>query len=249
MSFSISQLASILHSASSPKEAATLLKLLSVDVTKSFGDGSYLVESANKNFRVLSEKPLSEGAKYWLELANKGRQTPLVTKFLQQPKLFEAMMQTPISFDIKEVHALLSSKKTLQSFKTELLQQLSLAQNKEEFTQISALLLSLMQNTLTLPLQYGHTFGVFQMKKRYNKTSKKSQLDFYASLAKLGPICGTLLQVEDEIVIDLEVAFTTTKLFLEENLKTLQYKTTLHIGQNIPPLYQFHSDAILDINV
>jgi hypothetical protein len=86
------------------------------------------------------------------------------------------------------------------------------------------------------------------MKKRYNKTSKKSQLDFYASLLKLGAISGTIMLLEDEIFIDLDVAFTTTKLFLEANLKDVRYKITLHVRENIDALYQFQTNSLLDIN-
>ena len=255
MSFTISELSNILRSVTSPQEAKALIKLLSVDVTSSLGDGKYLIENPSTKVVVSSDKPLTEGGKYWLELATKHNEMPLVGKFLEQPAMLKEFANIPFKFDTKELHELLSGKKSIESFKTDLLEHLSNATNKEDFTQISNLLLSLMQNTLTIPLTYQQYFGVFQMKKRYNKTSKKSQLDFYASLAKLGPISGTVMLLDDEIFINLDVAFTTTKLFLEENLKELRYKTTLHakcqdgISENIPPLYQFHSNTILDINV
>jgi hypothetical protein len=249
MSFTISELSNILKTASSPQEAKALIKLLSVDVTKSLGDGKYLLENSSTKVIASSDKPLLEGGKYWLELASKHNEMPLITKFLQQPTMLKEFANIPLKFDTKELHELLSGKKTIESFKMDLLEHLSNASNKEDFTQISNLILSLMQNTLTIPLTFQHYFGVFQMKKRYNKTSKKSQLDFYASLAKLGPISGTVMLLEDEILIDLDVAFTTTKLFLEENLKDIRYKTTLHVSENIQALYQFHSNSILDINV
>jgi hypothetical protein len=248
MSFTISELSNILKTASSPQEAKALIKLLSVDVTKSLGDGKYLLENSSTKVIASSDKPLLEGGKYWLELASKHNEMPLITKFLQQPTMLKEFANIPLKFDTKELHELLSGKKTIESFKMDLLEHLSNASNKEDFTQISNLILSLMQNTLTIPLTFQHYFGVFQMKKRYNKTSKKSQLDFYASLAKLGPISGTVMLLEDEILIDLDVAFTTTKLFLEENLKDIRYKTTLHVSENIQALYQFHSNSILDIN-
>jgi hypothetical protein len=249
MSFTISELSNILKTASSPQEAKALIKLLSVDVTKSLGDGKYLLENSSTKVIASSDKPLLEGGKYWLELASKHNEMPLITKFLQQPTMLKEFANIPLKFDTKELHELLSGKKTIESFKMDLLEHLSNASNKEDFTQISNLILSLIQNTLTIPLTFQHYFGVFQMKKRYNKTSKKSQLDFYASLAKLGPISGTVMLLEDEILIDLDVAFTTTKLFLEENLKDIRYKTTLHVSENIQALYQFHSNSILDINV
>ncbi len=249
MSFSISELSNILKLASSsPAEAKALIKLLTVDVTKSLGDGKYILQTPTKEMPATSQKPLQEGLKYWVELGTKQHETPVISKFLQQPKLLQELQNIPLKFDIKELHELLSGKKTIESFKTNLLEHLSSAATKDDFTQVSNLLLSLMQNTLTIPLLFGHSFGVFQMKKRYNKTTKKSQLDFYAALLKLGPISGTIMLLEDEIFIDLDVAFTTTKLFLEANLKDIRYKITLHVRENIEPLYQFQTNSLLDIN-
>ena len=249
MSFSITELSNILKLASaSPAEAKTLIKLLAVDVTKSLGDEKYLIQTLTKEISATSQKPLQEGLKYWVELGTKQHETPVISKFLQQPKILQELQNLPLKLDIKELHELLNGKKTIEDFKTTLLSQLCNATSKEDFTQFSNLLLSLMQNTLTIPLYHQQYFGLFQMKKRYNKTSKKSQMDFYAALIKLGPISGSVMLIEDEIFIDLDVAFTTTKLFLEENLKDIRYKITLHVRENIEPLYQFQTNSILDIN-
>ena len=249
MSFSITELSNILKLASaSPAEAKTLIKLLAVDVTKSLGDEKYLIQTPTKEISATSPKPLQEGLKYWVELGTKQHETPVISKFLQQPKILQELQNLPLKLDIKELHELLNGKKTIEDFKTTLLSQLSNATSKEDFTQFSNLLLSLMQNTLTIPLYHQQYFGLFQMKKRYNKTSKKSQMDFYAALIKLGPISGSVMLIEDEIFIDLDVAFTTTKLFLEENLKDIRYKITLHVRENIEPLYRFQTNSILDIN-
>ena len=249
MSFSITELSNILKLASaSPAEAKTLIKLLAVDVTKSLGDEKYLIQTLTKEISATSQKPLQEGLKYWVELGTKQHETPVISKFLQQPKILQEFQDLPLKLDIKELHEILNGKKTIEDFKTTLLSQLCNATSKEDFTQFSNLLLSLMQNTLTIPLYHQQYFGLFQMKKRYNKTSKKSQMDFYAALIKLGPISGSVMLIEDEIFIDLDVAFTTTKLFLEENLKDIRYKITLHVRENIEPLYQFQTNSILDIN-
>jgi hypothetical protein len=249
MSFSITELSNILKFASaSPAEAKTLIKLLTVDVTKSLGDEKYLIQTPTKEISATSQKPLQEGLKYWVELGTKPHEMPAISKFLQQPKILQEFRNLPLKFDIKELHELLTGKKTIENFKTTLLSHLCNATSKEDFTQFSNLLLSLMQNTLTIPLHHQQYFGLFQMKKRYNKTSKKSQMDFYAALIKLGPISGTVMLIEDEIFIDLDVVFTTTKLFLEENLKDIRYKITVHVRETIEPLYRFQTNSILDIN-
>jgi cysteinyl-tRNA synthetase len=251
MSFSISQLSNILKLASSsPAEAKNLIKLLSVDVNKSLEDGNYILKTPNnKELTAYSQKPLQEGSKYWMKLGTKAQESTVVTKFILQPALLKEMQNSPLRFDVKELHELLSGKKTLDSFKNQLTEHLANATSKEDFTQLSNLMLSLMQNTLTLPLVYEQFLGVFQMKKRYNKKIKKSQLDFYAALNKLGPISGTVMDLEDGVAIHLDVAFMATKLFLEEHLKDIKYKVTLHVSDDIEPLFISQTNSLLDINV
>ena len=250
MSFSISELSNILKIASgSPGEVKNLIKLLSVDVNQSLGDGNYILKTPTKELSAYSQKPLQEGAKYWMELSSKPQENAIVSKYLLQPPLLKDMLSLPIRFEMKDLHELLSGKKSLESLKNQLLEHLSTASSKEDFTQLSNMLLSLMQSTLTLPLAYEHYFGVFQMKKRYNKETKKSQLDFYAALEKLGPISGVVMDLESEVVIHLDVAFDATKLFLQEHLKEIRYKVTLQVHDVIEPLFVPQTNSILDINV
>ena len=250
MSFSVSDLSSILKlSLASPAETKALIKLLTIDVTKSLGDSRYLIQSASKELIASSEKPLQEGSRYWAELEVKQHETPTLSKLIKHPALLKEMQNLPMKFDIKELHEILTGKKPIESIKNRLLEQLSNASSKEDFTQLSNLLLSLMQNTITIPLQYQQYFGLFQMKKRYNKTTKRSQIDFYAVLCSLGPISGTIMLKEDKISVDLDVAFKATKFFLEENLNTIRYKINIHVKENIEPIYNLQTNTILDINV
>ena len=250
MNFSISDLSSILKLAtSSPNEAKALIKLLSIDVTKDLGGNNYLIQTPTKQLTASSQQALTEGAKYWAQLSTKPDTTPQLSQLIKMPKLLQELQNIPVKFDIKEFHEILTDKKPLQTIKDNLLDHLAQSTSKEEFTQVSNLLLSLMQNTLTIPLEYERHLSFFQVKKRYNKNQKKSQLDFYAALSTLGPIAGTIMLLEDEVRIDLNLAFETTKQFLEENIQALRYKVHLHVRDNIEPLYNFDKQTILDINV
>ena len=250
MSFSVSDLSSILKLASSsPSEAKALIKLLTVDVIKSLGDSNYTIQTASKELMANSEGKLQEGARYWAQLETKQNSLPILSKLIKHPAILKQLQNLPVIFDTKELHSILTHEKPLENIKGRLLEHLSHASSKDEFTQISNLLLSLMQNTMTIPLQYQQYFGLFQMKKRYNKTTKKSQIDFYAALYNLGPISGTIMLIEDNIIVDLDVAFKTTKLFLEDNLNTIRYKLNIHLKEDIEPLYNVQNNTILDINV
>ncbi|WP_345993898.1 hypothetical protein [Sulfurimonas sp. HSL-1716] len=250
MSFSVSDLSNILKLASSsPAEAKALIKLLTIDVIKSLGESKYLIQTASKELTANSENKLQEGARYWTQIEVKQNSIPILSKLIKHPAVLKHLQNLPLLFEAKELHSILTHEKPLENIKNRLLEHLSHASSKEEFSQLSNLLLSVLQNTLTIPLQYQHYFGLFQMKKRYNKTTKRSQIDFYAALHNLGPVDGTIILIEDEISIDLNVAFKTTKLFLEENLNNIRYKTNIHLKEDIQPLYNLQTNAILDINV
>jgi hypothetical protein len=249
MTLSISELSTILQlAASSPNEAKALIKLLSIDVVKALGENRYLIQTASKDLTAHSEQKLQEGSRYWAELTAKQNSTPTLSKLIQHPAIMKELQQLPVMFDLKELHKILSHEKPLESIKTKLLEHLSHASSKEDFTQISNLLLSFMNNTLTIPLQYQQYFGLFQMKKRYNKTTKRSQLDFYAALHDLGPISGSVMLIQNDISVNLSVVFKTTKLFLEENLNDIRYKTTIRLQEDIQPLYNLQTNKILDIS-
>ncbi|MBU0633250.1 hypothetical protein KKA17_11490 [bacterium] len=250
MSFSVNDLSNIIKLASiSPNEAKTLIKLLTIDVLKSLGEDKYLILTASKELIASSETALKQDSKYWAQLEIKQNTLPTLSNLIKHPALLKNLQNLPLIFETKALHAILTHEKPLEKIKGKLLEHLALASSKDEFTQVSNLLLSLMQNTLTIPLQYQQYFGLFQMKKRYNKNTKRSQIDFYAALENLGPISGTIMLIEDEISVNLEVAFKATKLFLEENLNSFKYKTNIYIKENIVPLYNLHTNAILDINV
>lgn len=250
MSFSISDLSNIIKLASSsPNEAKALIKLLNIDVLKSLGDSKYLIQTASKELIASSETHLQEGSKYWAQFEIKQNSQPVLSKLIKHPPLLKNLENLPFIFEAKELHSILTHEKPLENIKSKLLEHLALASSKDEFTQASNLLLSLMQSTLTIPMQYQQYFGLFQMKKRYNKNTKRSQIDFYGALHNLGPVSGNIMLIDDEISVNLEVVFKATKLFLEENLNSFKYKTNIHIKDNIEPLYHLHSNAILDINV
>lgn len=250
MSFSVSDLSTILKLAStSPAEAKALIKLLTIDVIKSLGESNYIIQTASKELTANSESKLQEGGRYWAQLETKQNSLPVLSKLIKHPAILKHLQSLSIVFDAKELHSILTHEKPLENIKGRLLEHLSHASSKDEFTQLSNLLLSLMQNTMTIPLQYQQYFGLFQMKKRYNKTTKKSQIDFYAALHNLGPINGTIMLIEDEIIVDLDVAFKATKLFLEDNLNTIRYKLNIHLKEEIEPLYNVQNNTILDINV
>lgn len=250
MNFSINELANIISSTSlSSSEIRRAVKLATIDVLKVLPDNKYLINLNEKELIASSSKKLDINSKYWAQVQIKPNKLPILFKLTKYPIILKELQNLPISFDTKELHHILKDTTSFQNVKDSLLKHLALATSKHEFLNISNLLLSLTQNILTIPLQFEQTLSLFQMKKRYNKKSKKNEISFYAALSNLGPISGTIFLLQDQVIVDLKVLFDTTKLFLEKNLKKFHYKVIISVQNNITPLYTFKEDSILDVNV
>lgn len=231
-----------------PNEAKALIKLVSVDVLKSLGDGKYTILLDNKTLTAQSEKPLSEGAKYWTQLSQTKNSTPELSNLLKQPQLFKNLQNSSLEYSLKDLQTILSSKKPESIIKHNLLEHLTNASTKDEFTNASTLLLSLQNQTMTIPINYHNYFCVLQFKKRYNKKTKKTQIDFYAALEFLGPVSGVISLLNGEVTAELNVAFDKTKQFLEDNMNELSFDVNVSVIAAIEPLYSANVNSILDVS-
>lgn len=231
-----------------PNEAKALIKLVSVDVLKSLGDGKYTISLDNKTLTAQSEKPLSEGAKYWTQLSQTKNSTPELSNLLKQPQLFKNLQNSSLEYSLKDLQTILSSKKPESIIKQGLLEHLTNASTKDEFTNTSTLLLSLQNQTMTIPINYHNYFSVLQFKKRYNKKTKKTQIDFYAALEFLGPVSGVISLIGGEVTAELNVAFDKTKQFLEDNMNELSFEVNVSVIAAIEPLYSANINSILDVS-
>ena len=166
----IAQLNSLVNLISTnPNGAKALLKLVGVDILKSLGDGKYSVLLDNKTLTAQSEKPLSEGMRYWAKLSSTKDSLPQLSQLLKQPSLLKNLQHTNLEYSLKELRTILSSVKPENIVKQNLIELLSSATTKEEFTNTSNLLLSLQNQTMTIPLNFHGYFSILQFKKRYNK--------------------------------------------------------------------------------
>ena len=232
-----------------PNEAKAFIKLASIDVLKSLGDGKYTILLENKSVTAQSNKPLSEGAKYWTQLSQNKSSTPELSNLLKQPNLLENLKNSAIEYSLKDLQTILGSKKPQTMIRQNLLEQLTNAATKDEFTNLSTLLLSLQSQIVTLPINYHNYFSILQFKKRYNKRTKKTQIDFYAALELLGPVSGIISLNNSSVTVELNVAFDKTKQFLEKNMDTLSYDINISVISNIEPLYSANINSLLDVSI
>lgn len=235
---------------SSPSEAKALTKLVSIDILKSLGDNKYTISIDNKTLTAQSQKNLSIGSSYWAKLTQQNTNTPELSLLTKQPQLLKNINQYKnISINIDDIKTILSTKDGLQNYKVNLLEQLSHTTTKDEFSNISTLLLSLHHQVATIVLEYHSYFSILQLKKRYNNKTKKSAIDFYAALEFLGPIGGVIYMGEDRVMIDISVAYDRSKDFLEQNADSLSYKINISLLENIHPLYDTTQNSLLDVSI
>jgi len=246
----ISQLSAITKLLSSnPTQAKALLKLANVEVLKSLGDSKYSVLLENKTLTAQSDKPLKEGERYWCQSTLKKTETPKLSNLLKMPQMLKNFGRSEVEYTLKDLQTLLHSKKPEEALKGKIIDQLSNATTKEEFISNSNLLLSLQNNTFTIPINLNNYQWILQFKKRYNKKTKKSHLDFYAALEELGPISGIISLENSTLEINLNVAYEKTKNFLEQDMNNFSHHINISLIETIEPLYNANINSLLDINV
>ena len=242
---SLSSLLKVIQS-SDPKTAATLTKLLDIEVLKSLGENKYLLDIGGKQLTALSQQKLTPHEPYFAKFSAGNSTQPTLSHLVKIPKLFaktELLRQSDLWFEPKDLFKVLGSKETLQNFKDALLKELASSPSKEHFQTLMPFLLSLHQNVLTLPMLFYDNFAFLQLKKRYNKKTKKSFLDFYAFFTHLGPISGVVAHNE----VSLHVAFEETKAYLDAHSEELGCSLHIQVSNAIKPLYETKTQQILDI--
>lgn len=249
--FNVAQLSNILKvAAGGNTPAAKLLSsLISFDVLKDLTDSKYLVLTTQNQQKTLhSDKHMNVHKHYWAEI-DFNQKTPTVKTLLQSPRILSVLKDLPFEMNLKQAIDILRDPKQMGDFKQNVLEMMSKAATKEEFNSLSQLMLSLSQHTLSIPLHYGDYLGLLQMKKRYNKKTKKFSVDFYAALALLGPIKGVILLVDETPHINLNVNFENTKRFLEEELESMPFKhmTINLLEEQLEPLH--NAQGLLDLRL
>lgn len=234
----------------SPQSVNTLAKLVSIDVLKSLGNSEYLVSIDNKQLTAHSDKNLPLKSQMWAEVVVK-ENLPHISKLITKPTSLTDNTFKGFHLNEKEFVNLLHSKEPLTTHKNSIVEHLSHANSKEEFINLSGQLLALNAHTLQIPLQYRASFGLLQMKKRYNDTKKKTSIDFYAALHHLGPISGSIMMLNETIKVHLEVAFKSTQHYLEHDLNFLpeHYHLTIVLSDTISSIFEPTNSAILDVSI
>jgi hypothetical protein len=234
---------------SNPNAIKSAIKLGTVDVLKSLGESKYSVSLESKTLTAQSQKPLSEGSKYWALMTQEKNQPLKLSNLLEKPAMLKTFKHPSITYSLDELTTLLKSKKPEVELQKALLEKLPNATTKDEFSALSTLLLSLQNGTFTIPLYFHNYFSLLQFKKRYNKRDKSTFIDFYATFEELGPISGIISLDGANVEITLNVAFSKTEEFLLQNAQDISYPISIKVVESIEPLYSADINSLLDISI
>jgi hypothetical protein len=228
--------------------AKTLIKLVSIDVLQANKNDTYTLQLNNKTLTAKSQQELEVGQRYFAKLSNPKTNTlPTLSHLHKFPRLTTTLLplvDTQLAYDTAKLKHLLQKPNPFGAFKETLLDEMVHAKTKEHFQAFSHLLFSMHQNVLTLPLYFFEYLGFLQIKKRYNKKTKKFYLNFYANFEHLGPLSGVISTDK----ISINVVYEEIKNHLEANASDLAYNVEIALVENIMPLYEpSGTQNILDI--
>lgn len=240
----ISNLASLQNNKQLNANLPMLLQVLS----KKNAD-TFLVQLGKLIIETKSNKDLIVGAKYWASVAQDSKGI-LINNLVQQPKLMQNLQDSKFKLSSKDLNLLLDEAKKGDTkleniFKDFLLDRLALSQSKQDFLELSNLLLGLQNGILSIAIKDEEKDMLLQVK------SKTTHLDFYCLFQHLGQISGLISLEDNELNLRMQVMSKRIKDNLEDNLESLKRFSKVIIEVNeataLWDLSNFNGDNILNI--
>lgn len=227
---------------SSPKQFNATLPILLKVLAKTKGD-TYLLKLGSQNIETKSNLKLEIGKNYWSNMSKNAAGQIILNNLKAAPNLINFTNSANLKFELSDLNILSNNAKEFNNeFKEFLLNTLSNATSKEEFKEISFLLMSLKEGVLTLNVNKDGKNHLIQIKKQ-----KKQALDFYVIFPHLGEISGVIfLDSKDNLDAIMYVMNEKVKHILESNADKLGFNLKVESNNFIAPLYDFN-DSLLDI--
>ena len=224
-------------------ERKLLSKILILNVVD-----THTLSSQKKEFTFSQPHNLKTSKSYWGVIKYKNDKVTL-TKNISIPSLIQNLKYSKNLFNLHEIQKVFTSKEAQSTLKNHFLEQLQNSSSRDEFSANFNFLLSLEQNVISVPIKFYENFSLLQFKKRYNKKTKKTSIDFYAALELLGPISGVITSDNTHLQVNLNVAFKQTQTFLQKHIDEISLDVTISLVEEIQPLYEFKTNSLLDINI
>jgi len=221
---------------------------VSLKVTAKLDLNRYILQIGNKTVETKSLIPLEEKEEYWGDFRYSKENILKLSNLLKKPSFEKKHFSKIIFFDMEETKNIFSQKEPVKSFKENILQKLALAENRQDFIQLTNMLIALRENIFFIPIEDEGRRYFFQFKKKQKNdiVKKEFTVEFYASFKNLGPIKGTVKSFKDFQKITIYTYYEKSGNFLKKELKELDFECDIKVSREIYPLFQ-SSDKLLDI--
>ena len=220
---------------------------ISIKVLKKLDKAFYQLQLGNKEYSTKSLKELEVGGKYWGDF-NKSKEGIInISNLIKKPKMLQKG-DFVLQFNEKALLELIQTKDPKGVLKSLILEQLSTAKSKNEFMQLTNMLIALEDGIFTIPYKDDGINAVLQYKKsKKNKSNNKSNsIEFYAAFDNLGPIDGKLYLYDDTLKGDISCKYSKTASLLDSIKDELSFDINLSIGDEVSPLSELDS-SLLDL--
>ncbi|WP_201352886.1 hypothetical protein [Hydrogenimonas urashimensis] len=229
-------------------EVNALLQL-GIRVLEKQASGRYLVEMGRHTFTTKSDTPLEPGLEYWVEMADSREGIVHLKRLHPKPLLLKKGFME--SFTLETLQQISKKSDPSGTIRDHLLQTLSSAQSKEQFQNITQLLLSFHQGVLTLPIEDKGRKMLLQMRRRgKNKDLNQKSVEFYAAMSNLGPIEGVIDRTDHLTTLRLNLYYPKSVALLEREKTHLEGFDRIEIRckeEQIHPLWDGKQPGLLDI--
>ncbi|RDU72310.1 hypothetical protein CQA66_05395 [Helicobacter aurati] len=227
-------LLSQIATSSNNKEINASLPMLLRILSKQDG-GKYLVQLGKLVIETNSNKELAVGTNYWANV-KQGKEGLIISDLIKQPAILQQLESSYLKLHTKDLRELLneshaSGKQIENLFKEFLLERLPLATTKQEFLELSNLLIALQNGVFSMVIQDDNGRDrLVQIKKQVDF------LEFYSVFLHLGEISGLVMLEDSGITARLQVMSEKVKNILENHLHDLHGfdEIKIEVGQNTP---------------
>ncbi len=246
----IKNLLSQIATTSNSKELNASLPML-LRVLDKKGANKYIIQLGKLIIETQSNKELNIGANYWANV-KQDKNGLLISDLIQQPKLLENIVHARLKLSSNDLKELLNDahnggKNIELVFKEFLIDRLPLASTKQEFLELSNLLVALQNGIFSMVIKENDgKESLIQIKKQIEF------LEFYSIFNNLGEISGTV-SLDERSNINLRICVMNEKIkrILENNIDKLSGFSNIQIdiGKNLPlwDIESFETSYILDL--
>ncbi|WP_353662275.1 hypothetical protein [Hydrogenimonas sp. SS33] len=220
-----------------------------IEVLDKEAQGRFLIRMGQHTFTTKSETPLLPGRAYWVDMAQTKEGIIQLHHPHPKPLLLQKSFQN--LFDEGLLKTFAKKEHPSASLKEHLLHALSAATSKEQFQNLTQLLLSLHHGVVTIPVEKEGRRALLQMRRRKREGDlNQKSVEFYAAMNNIGPVEGRISQGGGKRHLTLSLFYPKSVALLERHAKELEGFDRVEIGLNksdIAPFWDASSTTLLDI--